>query len=108
MLVCIPELREGHVQRREFLASICGIGATCSFPSSARAQSGQRRPRIVWIAAFPIPSGPDNLNFNAHFLEVMAGLGYVRDRDFAFEVRAGHGLATFQDWRKRLSHRILP
>lgn len=81
------------MRRREFLASLCGIPAVFSFPGLAHGQPGQRPPLIIWIAAFPLPTGQEDLKFNAHFLEGMAGLGYVRDRDFTFEIRSGRGVA---------------
>jgi ABC-type uncharacterized transport system substrate-binding protein len=80
------------MRRREFLTSVCGIAAAFSFPGLARGQVGQNRPLIIWISAFPPPTGPEDLKFSAHFLEGMAGLGYVRDRDFTFEFRSGRGL----------------
>ncbi len=80
------------MQRRDFLASTCGISAALLLPRLVRGQAEQKRPLIVWIASFPIPMGDQDLKFKTYFLEGMAQLGYVQDRDFAFEVRTGHGL----------------
>jgi putative ABC transport system substrate-binding protein len=80
------------MRRREFMASVCGMSAAFSSLSRlAQAQTGQKRPLIIWISAFPPPTGKENLNFKTYFLEGMAELGYVQDRDFAFELRAGRG-----------------
>jgi len=80
------------MRRREFLASVFGISAAFSFPGLAHGQPGQKRPLIIWITTFPVPTGREDLKFSRHFLEGMAGLGYVRDRDFTFEIRSGRGL----------------
>jgi putative ABC transport system substrate-binding protein len=80
------------MQRREFLASVYGICAALSSLSRlANAQTGQKRPLIIWISAFTLPTGKEDLNFRTYFLEGMAELGYVQDRDFAFELRTGRG-----------------
>jgi putative tryptophan/tyrosine transport system substrate-binding protein len=80
------------MRRREFLSSICGIPVALSLPEIAHGQPTQKRPLILWMSAFPPPKGPEDLKFSAHFLEGMAGLGYVRERDFTFEFRSGRGL----------------
>jgi putative tryptophan/tyrosine transport system substrate-binding protein len=82
------------VRRREFIASVCGISAAFSSLSRlAHAQTGRTRPLIIWISAFPAPTGKEDLNLKTYFLAGMAELDYVRDRDFAFEARAGRGLS---------------
>jgi putative tryptophan/tyrosine transport system substrate-binding protein len=82
------------MRRREFLASLCGIPAAFSVhPSLAAAETGQKRPLIIWIQVFPALTGRDALNFPTYFLEGMAALGYVEGRDFVFEFRAGRGLS---------------
>jgi putative ABC transport system substrate-binding protein len=71
-----------------------GIPAAFSVrPNLAYAETGQKRPLIIWITTFPIPTGRESLGFAKYFLEGMAELGYVEDRDFVFELRAGRGLS---------------
>jgi putative tryptophan/tyrosine transport system substrate-binding protein len=82
------------MRRREFLASLCGFPAAFSVrPRSAYAETGQKRPLIIWITVLPPVTGRDKLNFPTYYLEGMAALGYVEGRDFVFEFRAGRGLS---------------
>lgn len=87
-----PDAKGRHMRRREFLASACGISAAFSLPAMAQGQAGRGTPLIIWIATYPIPTGNADLKFRTYFLEGMAELGYVQDRDFAFELRTGNGL----------------
>lgn len=80
------------MRRREFLASVCGVSAAFSRPRVAQGQAGRKRPLIIWVAAFTMPTGKEDLKFKTYFLEGMAELGYLQDRDFAFEYLAGRGL----------------
>ncbi len=81
------------MRRREFLKSVCGASAAFSLPRLAQGQSGQKRPLIIWVAAFAMPTGKEDLKFKTYFLEGMAELGYLQDRDFAFQISTGRGLA---------------
>ncbi|WP_426615602.1 ABC transporter substrate-binding protein [Bradyrhizobium sp. McL0616] len=76
--------------RREFVTSLCGVLAAFSVGPFAHGQ--KKRPLIIWISAFAPPTGQEDLKFSAYFLEGMAGLGCLRDRDFTFEFRTGGGL----------------
>jgi putative tryptophan/tyrosine transport system substrate-binding protein len=82
------------MRRREFLVSLCGIPAAFSVrPNSACAETGQKRPLIIWISTFPLLPDRERLFFNRNFFEGMAEFGYVEDRDYVFELRAGRGLS---------------
>ncbi len=80
------------MRRRDFLTSVCGVSAAFSLPGPVQGQTAQKRPLVVWLTAYPMPTGQQDLKFKTYFLEGMAGLGYVQDRDFSFEVRSGRGL----------------
>jgi hypothetical protein len=51
------------MRRREFLASVCRISAGFSLPRLAQGQAGQKRPLIIWVAAFAMPPGKEDLKF---------------------------------------------
>jgi putative ABC transport system substrate-binding protein len=85
-------MQEGHMRRREFLAKVCGTFSAFSVrPNLAYAETGQKRPLIIWINTFPLLPGKEKISFQTDFLGGMAELGYVEHRDFVFEFRNGRG-----------------
>ena len=78
------------MRRREFLPLVLGLALPSAIkPKPAFAEGPSKH--VVWISAFPVAQGSGPLGFQSAFLEGMLEQGYVKDRDFAFEVREGKG-----------------
>src|SRR5262245_20236176 len=78
------------MRRREFIGLILGLTLpTAIKPKSAFAELPSKR--VVWISALPMAQERGTTGFQLACLEGMQNQGYVKDRDFVFEVREGNG-----------------
>ena len=69
------------MKRRDFI-TLVGTAAA-AWPLAARAQQGEKTPRVVYIRA----GTPNNDPFREAFVRGMRDLGYVEGRNIAFEFR---------------------
>jgi putative ABC transport system substrate-binding protein len=71
------------MRRREFIAGLC---SAATWPLAARAQRGERMPRVGVIAPYP-PGDREGEARVAAFLETFRKLGWVEGRNVAIEFR---------------------